>query len=333
MFQRTSHSNKWKRFAVVAIAGALAFTDSLLGQQTITRTTEVRRSDDFGMPTRWEKSSSVVGRTVVTTTREDIGKVEDVVLDPRSGRILYGVVSFNPNAGVGEKLYAIPWHTNVLELPADHSNVVLKVERDRLRGAPSFERTTWPTFDDKYVTTVYKYYNVPTYWDGDTRTTRLVSERTTDGDVKVYRERWYSPPRTTHRSTQIVGLTVRNRQNVDLGRVTDLSIDPDTGRILYAVIDSNGRYYSIPWPAFIETADNSYLILDADKDLLTEQVSFTADRWPNMADERWATTTYRYYKVKPYWTKVEYEKDGDIEIKRSDGKEIEIERDGDVDDD
>ncbi|HKQ48449.1 MAG TPA: PRC-barrel domain-containing protein [Phycisphaerae bacterium] len=327
MFKRTSQDIKW----VVAIAGTFSLTASVVGQETVTKVTVYRSGDDFGMATRWEKTSSVVGRKVVTTTHEDIGKVEDVVVDPRSGRILYGVVSFHPTVGVGEKLYPIPWDS--LEMPADNSTVVLKVERDRLRNAPSFVRTEWPNLtDEKYVTTTYRYYNVPTYWETDRRTTRLVSERTTDGDVKIYRERWYSPPRTAYRTTQLVGRTVRNRQNEDLGRVTDISIDPDTGRILYAVIDSNGRYYSIPWPAFIETSDNSYLILDADKDLLTEQVSFTADRWPNMADEQWATTTYRYYRVKPYWTKVEYD-DDEIEIKRSDGKEIEIERDDDDDDD
>lgn len=314
MFKRTSQGITWAGLA--AIAGTFSLTASVVAQQTqtVTRVTEVRRGDDFGMPTRWEKTTSVVGRKVVTTTREDLGKVEDVVVDPRSGRILYGVLSFNPTVGVGEKLYAIPW--NSLELPADNTTVVLKVERDRLKSAPSFERTQWPNFDDKYVTTIYKYYDVPPYWERDTRTTRLVSDRTEDGDVKVYRERWYSPARTWQKSSDLIGRSVRNRENEDLGRIADLSMDPDTGRILYAVIESGGRYYSIPWPAFLETADASYLILDADKQLLTEKVSFTADRWPNMADDRWATETYTYYRVKPYWrTKVEVD-DDEIEIKR-----------------
>src|SRR4030095_1139197 len=117
-----------------------------------------------------------------------------------------------------------------------------------------------------------------------------------------YRERWYSAPRISSRSTELIGRTVRNRQNETLGQITDLSIDPDTGRILYAVIESNSRYYSVPWPAFTESTSTTDLTLDADKTQFTEKVSFTADRWPNMADEGWATTTYQYYRVKPYWT-------------------------------
>lgn len=331
MFKSTSQGVTWGGFAVVAIAGTLLFTTSAIGQ-TVTRVTEYRQDgDDFRMATRWEKTSSVVGRTVVTSTREDLGKVEDVVVDPRSGRILYGVVSFHPTVGVEQRLYPIPW--DLLEMPADNTTVVLKVERDRLKDAPSFVRTEWPNIaDEKYVTTTYKYYNVPVYWEGDKSQTRLVSEKTTDGDVTVYREKWYSPARSWRKSSDLIGMTVRNRHNEELGRITELSMDPDTGRILYAVISSGDRYYSIPWPAFIESPTASYLMVDASKQQLIEKVSFTEDRWPNMADERWATETYRYYRVKPYWTKVEYD-DDEIEIKRSDGKEIEIKRDDDDDDD
>ena len=138
MFKNTSQHITWNRLGLVAIAGTMSLSVSAIGQERVTRVTEYRTSDDFGMARRWEKTTSVVGRKVVTTTREDLGRVEDVVVDPRSGRTLFGVVSFNPTVGVGERLYAIPWSS--LELPADNGTVVLKVDRARLKGAPSFER-------------------------------------------------------------------------------------------------------------------------------------------------------------------------------------------------
>ena len=299
------------------IGGLICLSASTQAQEVRRRTTVYTPShdrDDFKMATRWEKGSVLKGRKVVSTSNEELGTIEDVVVDPASGRTVYGVVSFGPSVGVGDKYYAIPWQT--FQDSPDNSTVVLNVERERLKGAPSFERTSWPRFDRDYAVTTYKYYDVPPYWDTDERETRTVTERTSDNRT-AYGERWYEPPRTWSRTSEIIGMAVRNRQNEDFGQINDVTVDPDTGRILYGIVSYNGKLYSIPWPAFATSSDSKYLIVDMPREQFTRAYSFESTSWPTFTDEPWATKTYTYYKVEPYWT-TEYKtkvKHGKVEIK------------------
>ena len=53
---------------------------------------------------------TVIGSKVVNAQNEDIGKIEDLVLDAGAGRIAYAVLSFGGFLGMGEKYFAIPWN-------------------------------------------------------------------------------------------------------------------------------------------------------------------------------------------------------------------------------
>ena len=47
---------------------------------------------------------------MVNAKNEDLGKIEDVVVDAGSGRIAYAVLSFGGFLGMGDKYFAIPWN-------------------------------------------------------------------------------------------------------------------------------------------------------------------------------------------------------------------------------
>ncbi|MGB9480109.1 MAG: PRC-barrel domain-containing protein, partial [Candidatus Acidiferrum sp.] len=51
---------------------------------------------------------TVIGSTVLNTNYQDLGKIEDLVLDAEAGRIAYAVLSFGGFLGVGDKYFAIP---------------------------------------------------------------------------------------------------------------------------------------------------------------------------------------------------------------------------------
>src|SRR5687767_3366358 len=55
------------------------------------------------------------GDKVVNMRGEDLGEIEDIMLDVQSGRIAYAVMSFGGVMGIGEKLFAIPWSALVLD--------------------------------------------------------------------------------------------------------------------------------------------------------------------------------------------------------------------------
>ena len=48
------------------------------------------------------KSANIIGTNVVNRLNEDVGNVEDIVIDVLSGRIVYAVLSFGGFLGLGK---------------------------------------------------------------------------------------------------------------------------------------------------------------------------------------------------------------------------------------
>jgi hypothetical protein len=69
------------------------------------------------------------------------------------------------------------------------------------------------------------------------------------------------------------------------------------------------RLFAIPWDSLQPAADRDSYVLDVPHDQLRAAQGFSEDRWPDMADQRWHTDTYRYYGQEPYWTAGDIGKD------------------------
>lgn len=103
------------------------------------------------------------GVTVRNPEGEDLGKLEDVVVDGTSGRVAYGVLSFGSFLGMGGKHFAIPWQAIRSGPSADH--VILDVPRERLRAAPGFDVDHRPRYADHiWGTEIHEYYGYDPYW-------------------------------------------------------------------------------------------------------------------------------------------------------------------------
>ncbi len=108
-------------------------------------------------------ASTMIGDSVRNLEGEDLGKIEEIMLDTQTGRIAYAVLSFGGIMGMGNKLFAIPW--GALTLDADSHEFILNVPKDRLKNAPGFDKDNWPTHaDQSWMSEVYSYYDIPPYW-------------------------------------------------------------------------------------------------------------------------------------------------------------------------
>lgn len=108
-------------------------------------------------------ATSVIGDAVVNKAGEDLGKIEEVMLDIQGERIAYAVVSFGGFLGMGNKLFAVPW--GAMKLDAQNKRFVLDVAKERLENAPGFDKDEWPNMADRsFGSKVYGYYSTPTYW-------------------------------------------------------------------------------------------------------------------------------------------------------------------------
>ena len=96
----------------------------------------------------------VQGTAVYNTTLEKLGRVEDVMLDKRAGRIAYAILSFGGFLGIGDRFYPLPWEK--LTYNTEVGGYIVDVSRDTLEGAPSYADTVKPGWND-----VDSYYGVP----------------------------------------------------------------------------------------------------------------------------------------------------------------------------
>ena len=108
-------------------------------------------------------------------------------------------------------------------------------------------------------------------------------------------------------ASTLKGDKVVNHQGEDLGKIEELMVDLDHGRIAYAVLSFGGflgmgdKLFAIPWQAFSVDTVQKRLILNAKKELLEKATGFDKSNWPNMADPAWGSKLYGYYGYKPYW--------------------------------
>src|SRR5882672_12238322 len=91
-------------------------------------------------------ADTLAGDTVFNTAGENLGKIEDFMLDMESGRIRYAVLSFGGVLGIGNKLFAVPAES--LTVDTSRKCLVLDVAKDRLQNAPGFDKDNWPNFAD-----------------------------------------------------------------------------------------------------------------------------------------------------------------------------------------
>lgn len=107
-------------------------------------------------------SETLVGNDVYNDRNENLGDIREIMLDIRSGRIGYAVLSFGGFLGLGAKLFAVPWDT--LKLDTEHKRFVLNVPRDRLKAAPGFDQDDWPDMaDPTWEKATHAYYGTKPY--------------------------------------------------------------------------------------------------------------------------------------------------------------------------
>lgn len=102
-------------------------------------------------------AETLVGNDVYNKASEDVGDIKEIMIDMRSGRVCYAVLSFGGFMGVGEKLFAVPWEA--LKLDTVNKRFELDVSKERLEGAPGFDKNKWPDMaDPAWVAGIQAYY-------------------------------------------------------------------------------------------------------------------------------------------------------------------------------
>lgn len=102
----------------------------------------------------------VEGTSVYNSTGDHLGTIHDLMIDKRSGRVAYAVMSFGGFLGIGEKYHPLPWH--LLTYDEDKGGYNIDLTEDQLRRAPAFTESELGNLGaSDYGTRVRDYYGTP----------------------------------------------------------------------------------------------------------------------------------------------------------------------------
>jgi hypothetical protein len=98
-----------------------------------------------------------------------LGKVDNILVDLASGRIVAVIVSSGGFLGLGDELSAVP--PTALRFTTDRDTLQLDASKEMLSAAPHFKANQWPDFGQpSYAGGVYRAYKVEPYFTLDATT-------------------------------------------------------------------------------------------------------------------------------------------------------------------
>ena len=106
-------------------------------------------------------ADKVQGTNIYNARGDDLGEVDDVMIDKHTGKVAYAVVTYGGFLGIGTERRALPG--NVLTYDTNLNGYVVSADDDILRTGPSgvSEREL---NDRAWGSRLYEHYGVPPYW-------------------------------------------------------------------------------------------------------------------------------------------------------------------------
>ena len=108
-------------------------------------------------------ANKVEGTTVKNPAGEKLGSIEEIMIDKRSGKVAYAVMSFGGFLGMGAEEHSIPW--GKLTYDTNLGGFRTDITSEQLQGAPAFSRdSAYDWSDRRREQELHDHYRVPYYW-------------------------------------------------------------------------------------------------------------------------------------------------------------------------
>jgi hypothetical protein len=108
-------------------------------------------------------AGTIRGTPVYNTDGEELGSVNDLMVDTETGRIAYALMSFGGFLGIGERYHPLPWA--VLKYDRSRRGYVVPLNKAALIDAPTYGRGDAPRWGERaYEERIHDYYKTNRYW-------------------------------------------------------------------------------------------------------------------------------------------------------------------------
>jgi sporulation protein YlmC with PRC-barrel domain len=284
-----------KRFAAFTLAVPLMAGGMCFAAEKTVKT-ETKMTENQTDKIMHQRLSEYMKKDVYNAAGNDIGNIKDVVLDGNTHHVSYVVVSYGGMMGVGDKLFAVPWHA--LEMKGTESDkLTINIPEETLKNAPGFDDKKWPDMADaNFRKEVDAFYTKNGMKVPEPKTAEKPSLVTKNEDTSSKGLLW------CRRASQFIGADVHNKANEDIGDINDLVVDARTGKVMYAVLSYGGvmgvgdKLFAIPMDSIGSKADDNKLLVDMGKDHLKNAPGFNKDNWPDFADASYRKTVNDYHR-------------------------------------
>lgn len=96
--------------------------------------------------------------------------------------------------------------------------------------------------------------------------------------------------------------TVKDQEGNEVGQISDLEVQPASGRIQFAIIalrDQNGKLTAVPWALIRRGSEPNTCTLSVSKDKLAGAQTFDSSSWPDFTQPSTGQEINQYYGVHP----------------------------------
>jgi sporulation protein YlmC with PRC-barrel domain len=102
-------------------------------------------------------ATTLKGTNVKNQKKENIGEIQDFMINLETGKVEYAVLSFGGFLGIGDKYFAVP--IEAMNISTKDREIILDIDKERLKNAPGFDKEHWPTqADPKFLQSIYDHY-------------------------------------------------------------------------------------------------------------------------------------------------------------------------------
>ena len=103
---------------------------------------------------------TIQGTRVYSPQGDDLGQIDDVMIEPGTAKVVFGVLEFGGFLGIGSDHHPIPFGR--LRYDSAREGYVTDLTKEQLEGAPRHS-DDWRT-DRDWQERSYRHYGVNPYW-------------------------------------------------------------------------------------------------------------------------------------------------------------------------
>jgi sporulation protein YlmC with PRC-barrel domain len=170
-----------------------------------------------------QSADDIIGQDVRSSTGQDLGEVDDILINPLEGHVVYALISTGGFLGVGDTVHVVPFSAFASGAVTDHA-LILNLQGKAWKTSPTIKSDQIADLAAKTRSTeIYGYFNRD--WDKDLAVTHAPAMTRSDRLMKV---------------SEISGSDVLNGGR-KVGTIEDVIVD-FTNRRATALLDPDDDY-------------------------------------------------------------------------------------------